>query len=140
MEILVTKTIPRNELTEYKDYIGFLFKNENGVFNICDTVEDIMKSNQWFHNFPLKTIIVNKDKIEIGDMFLAICTNQELNGKVFKYLGITEDGDGLIDLYGLNGKIISTHSLLTDSYKFVRKATREDKEKLINRKITEYAI
>ncbi len=48
MEYLVTKPIPREELTEYKDYVGFIFKNENDVFNICDNVEDIVKSNQWF--------------------------------------------------------------------------------------------
>lgn len=141
MEYLVTKTIPREELTEYKDYIGFLFKNENGVFNICDNEEDIIKSNQWFKNFPLKTLVVAKSEISIGDKFLAICSNQNLNGKVFTYVGITEGGVDLIDIKGDDGKeSISPKTLLDGSYKFIRRATREDKEKLVNGKITEFAV
>lgn len=140
MEKIVTKTIPREELTEYKDYIGFVFKNEEGVFNICNTEEDIIKSNQWFKNFPLKTLIVSDDSIEIGDKFLAVCNNEKLNGRVFTYLGISEEGDDLINLEGLEGKLLSTIHLLNTSYKFVRKPTRQDKEKLINGKFTEYAI
>lgn len=139
MNYLVTKPIAREELTEYKDYIGFLFKNENGVYNICDTEEDIFKSNQWFKNFPLKTIVVNEEPINVNDKFLAVCQNENLNGKIFKYLG-PSDGEGLIELEGLDGKSISTHFLLETSFKFVRKATRADKEKLVNGKITEYPI
>lgn len=140
-EFLVTKTIPKKELREYKFYIGFLFKNDNGVFNICTTEEDVMKSNQYFGNMPLKTIIVNKDKIEIGDRFLAICNNQELHSKVFTYLGIANIGEGLITIEADDkNKITTTPQLLASSYKFVRRATKEDKERLVNGKITEYAV
>ncbi len=140
MEYIVTKTIPREELTEYKDYIGFVFKNENGVFNICNNEEDVIKSNQWFKNFPLKTLIVNEEPINVGDKFLAVCTNQSLNGRVFTYLGRTDGGDGLIDLEGLDGQFTSTYQLLETSYKFVRKPTREDKERLINGNFSEYSL
>jgi hypothetical protein len=140
MEILVTKSIPRNELTAPKDYVGFLFKNEGGVFNICRNVEDVIKSNQWFNNLPLKTQVVNDEKIEIGDKFLAICASEELNGKIFKYVGIANIGEGLITIEGLDGIKTTTPQLLETSYKWVRKPTREDKEKLVNGKITEYAV
>lgn len=143
MEYLVTKTIPRKELKHYKDYIGFLFKNEDNVFNICDTEEDIMKSNQWFKNFPLKTIVVNEEPIQVGDIFLAICANQDLNGRVFKYLGVAKIGEGLIAIESIDSKEglrNTTYQLIETSYKFVRKATREDKEKLVNGKISEYAL
>ena len=133
MEYLVTKTIPIEDLKEYKDYVGYLFLNQNDKYNICHTEEDVIKSNQWFKNFPLNTIVVSDDKIEVGDKFLAKATNQELNGKTFKYLGLTEGGVGLIDIQDKDGKMItSTLHLLYGAYKFVRKATMEDKERLVN--------
>lgn len=140
MEYLVTKSIPRKELKAPKDYVGFLFKNEDGVFNICSTVEDVIKSNQWFNNLPLKTQVVNDEPIEIGDKFLAICTNQELHGRIFKYLGHAEIGEGLISIEGFEGVKLTTPQILDKSYKWVRKASREDKERLVNGKITEYAV
>lgn len=140
MEYLVTKTIPREELTEYKDYIGFIFKNEEGVFNICNTEEDIIKSNQWFKNFPLKSLVINEEPIEVGDKFLAVCANQSMNGKLFKYIGESSIGVGLIDIEGTDGIKQTTPQLIETSYKWVRKSTIEDKKKLVNGKITEYAI
>jgi hypothetical protein len=133
MEYLVTKTIPIEELTEYKDYIGFLFKNQNGVYNICDTEEDVIKSNQWFMNLPLNAIIVSDEKVEIGDVFLGIATNKDLNGKTFKFMGYTKDAVDLIDIKDKDGNIrISTIHLLRDAYKFIRVANKKDKEGLIN--------
>lgn len=133
MEYIVTKTIPIEDLKEYKDYVGFLFLNQDGVYNICRTEEDVMKSNQWFKNFPLNSIVVSDDKIEVGDKFLAKATNRELNGKTFKYLGLTEGGVGLIDIQDKDGKKhVSTLHLLYGAYKFVRLATMEDKERLVN--------
>lgn len=140
MEYLVTKTIPREELTEYKDYINFLFKNEDGVYNICRNEEDVQKSNMWFQNFPLKSIIVSTDSIEVGDKFLAICNNSDLNGKVFKYLGPAEEGEGLIKISSKDKESFSTEYLLQDSYKFVRMSSLDDREKLINRKITQISL
>jgi hypothetical protein len=137
MEYLVVKPIPRKELKEYKDYINFLFKNENGVYNICRTEEDVMKSNQWFKNFPLKTIIVTQEPINVGDKFLAICNNQELSGRVFTLIDNNVKGEGLVTLKDDTGaEVISTKFILEDSYKFVRKANMADKEKLVNGKIT----
>lgn len=140
MEYLVTKTIPKEELTEYKDYVNFLFKNENNVFNICTSVEDIMKTNQWFNNLPLATLVVSNDEIKIGDVFLAVCNNQELNGKTFLYKGDAKVGEGLIEIEGKIGVKLTTPEILTKSYKFVRKSTFEDRMKLVNGNITEYSI
>jgi hypothetical protein len=137
MEYLVVKSIPRKELKEFKDYINFLFKNENGVYNICRTEEDVMKTNQWFKNFPLKTIIVTQEPINVGDKFLAICNNQELSGRVFTLIDNNVKGEGLVSLQDDTGaEVISTKFILEDSYKFVRKANMADKEKLVNGKIT----
>ncbi len=138
MEYLVTKTIPVEELTEYKDYVGFLFKNENGVYNICRTEEEILKTNQWLKNLPLKTIIVTDDDIEIGDRFLGIAANDFLNGKVFKFLGYPEGIEsGIIEIEDHNGvKSHSTHYLVDNSYKFIRSANKKDKEQLVNGVIT----
>ncbi len=141
MEYLVTKEIPIEELTNYKDYVGYLFKNGNGVYNICHTEEDVIKSNQWFKNYPLKTIVVSDDKFDVGDRFLACAVNRELNGQVFKYLGETKDAYELIDLQDQKGnKITSTKLLLDGAYKFIRKATMEDKERLINGVIREINV
>lgn len=123
---VVALSIPRNELGEYKDYIGFLFKNENSVFNVCSNEEDIMKSNQWFKNFPLKTIVVSDEPISIGDKFLAEARNEELNKKIFTYLGETEGGEGLIDIIDESGKKhVSTVNLL-QSPKFIRYTNADD--------------
>ncbi len=140
MEYIVTKTIPRKELTEYKDYIGFIFKNENGVFNICHNEEDVIKSNQWFKNFPLNTLIVSDEEIKVGDMFLAVCNNEDLNGKTFRYKGNGIETMGLIIIEREGKETLTTINILTDSYKFVRIPTREDKEKLVNGKITPKSI
>lgn len=137
MEYLVVKPIPRKELKEYKDYVNFLFKNENGVYNICRTEEDVFKSNQWFKNLPVKTIIVTQEPINVGDRFLAICNNQELSGRVFKFIDINVKGEGVVTLQDETGdEVISTKFILEDSYKFVRKATMADKERLVNGNIT----
>jgi hypothetical protein len=137
MEYIVTKTIPIGELKEYKDYIGFLFKSQ-GVFNICDTEEDIAKSNQWFSNRPLNAIIVNDEPINIGDRFLAIVNNQELNGNTFKYNGPHSEGINLVNLTDKNGlEVISTNHIIKSGYKVIRTTNRKDKEKLINGKISE---
>ena len=133
MEYIVTRTIPTTELKEHKDYVGFLFKNENGVYNICQTLEDVIKTNQWFKNLPLHAIIVTDEKPQVGDTFLAAAVNEELNGKTFKFLGYTEDAIDLIDLMDKDGKkIISTKHLLDKAYKFIRLANHDDKMKLVN--------
>jgi hypothetical protein len=130
---LVVLPIPREELTEYKDYIGFLFKNENSVYNVCFNEEDIMKSNQWFKNMPQKAIVVSNETINIGDKFLGKATNDKLNNNIFTFVGWTEGGVDLIDIEDEKGeKSISTIYLL-DSPKFIRMATPTDLKKVVEK-------
>lgn len=133
MEFIVTKTIPVKELGEYKDYVGFLFINEDGKYNLCQTLDKVIDSNKWSKNLPVHTIVVSDDKVQVGDTFLATATNQELHGKTFKYLGATKDGVDLIDIEDKDGnKVTSTIHLLKDAYKFIRKANETDKLKVVN--------
>lgn len=133
METIVTKTIPVKELTEHKDYINSLFKNEDDVYNVCTNEEDIIKSNQWFKNLPLECFVVSDGPIDKGDKFLALVTNRELNGNIFTYLGFNEEGIDLIDIMDEKGnKRISTIHLLTDAMRFERMATMEDKYMIVN--------
>jgi hypothetical protein len=137
MEYIVVKSIPTNELKEYKDYVGFLFKNQDGVYNICNTEEDIMKSNQWFNNRPVHSIVVNDDPIKVGDKILPVCVNSNLNANTYTYNGDATTGVDLVSLTDKNGEeVISTIHILDDAYKVLRKANKKDKEKLINKRIT----
>lgn len=130
---IVIQSIPREALTEFKDYINFLFRNEDGVYNICTTEEDVMKSNQWFKNFPFITYVVSDNKVNEGDKFLAVATNGQLNGKIFTYLGANKDGIDLIDIMDEEGtKHISTKYLMSDWMRFERHATLEDKKKIVD--------
>ena len=139
MEYLVVKDIPKSELkNSYKAYVNYLFKNENGVYNICRTEEDVMKSNQWFKNLPLKAIIVSKEPINVGDKFIStLAKSEELFGKIFTLIDVNEKGVGLITIMDeLGNELISTTYLISDAYKYVRKANMADKEKLVNGIIT----
>jgi hypothetical protein len=130
---LIALQIPKNQLGKYKEYIGHLFKNENSVFNICKTEEDIVKSNQWFKNFPLKTFVVSYEPLKIGDKFFGKCNNESLNNKVFTYLGMSDGGIDLIDIMDEDGnKHIST-ILLLESPKFIRYTTSDDLEIVVNK-------
>lgn len=130
---IVTQTIHKENLKEYKDYLNFLFRTEDGVYNICTTEEDIIKSNQWFKNFPLITYVISDNEVKEGDMFLAVATNRDLNGKIFTYLGANKDGIDLIDIMDEEGKKhISTIHLMTDWKRFERYATFEDKRKIVD--------
>ncbi len=148
MNVLLALNIPRTELKEFKDYIGFLFKNESGVYNICNTEEDIQKSNQWFKNFPLDTIVVSEKHIKKGDKFLAQCNNRNLNNKVFKYVGVANEHkdwkkctDEIILLEDGNGEQhLSTETLLDSSYYFVRKANKEELAKVVNKQSLDVAL
>lgn len=40
-----------------------LCRNKDGVYNICQTEEDMLKSNQWFGNLPIKIDIYSEDNI-----------------------------------------------------------------------------
>jgi hypothetical protein len=65
--ITIIKDIPVEELTEHKDYVNYLFRNSNSVYNICRKEEDVIKSNQWFSNLPKRAILIDEDlTIEAG--------------------------------------------------------------------------
>jgi len=137
MNYIVIKTIPTEELKEHKDYIGYLFKNQDGVYNICDTLEDIVKSNQWSNNRPVHSIMVSDEPIKVGDKILVTCVNQEMNGKTFTYNGDATTGVDLTSLTDRGGnEVLTTKFILDGAYKVLRATNREDKEKLVNGIIT----
>ncbi len=130
---LVVLPIPREELTEYKDYIGFLFKNENSVYNICSNEDDVVKSNKWFKNLPQRAIVISDETINVGDKFFGMAANEKLNNKIFTFVGWTVGGIDLIDIVDENGeKSISTKYLL-ESPKFIRMATPADLKKVVEK-------
>jgi hypothetical protein len=136
-EKFIIRNIPVENLKEYKDYVNFLFVNEHDVFNICTNEDDVMKSNQWFKNFPVNSYIVSDEEIEVGDSFIAMAVNKSLNGKLFKFLGYTPGGVDLIDIRDEESGQLTTSTihLLSPSYKLIRNANMEDKKKVVNREI-----
>ncbi len=137
MEYIVLKSIPKNELKGYSDYIGYLFKNDDGVYNICDNEEDIMKSNQWFNNLPMHSLVVSDEKVNVGDKFLAVCVNNSMNGKTFTYNGESDKGIDIVSLTDKDGnEVLTTIHILDGVWKVLRATNRKDKEKLINKEIT----
>ena len=57
--------------TGYKNEIGKLACNRDGVYNIPRTEEDSLKSAKWFSNELIKPIIISEtEEIEVGDWFL----------------------------------------------------------------------
>ena len=134
--ITIIKDIPVDQLTEHKDYINHLFRNSNGVYNICRNEEDAIKSNQWFSNLPKRAIVIDEDlAIETGDRFIPRCNSRSLNGGVFKFIGPSKEGENLLDIQDENGEVkISTIHLLDGALKIVREANMEDLENVVNAK------
>ena len=134
--ITVIKDIPVEKLTEHKDYVNHLFRNNDGVYNICRNEEDVIKSNQWFSNLPKRAILVDEDaKIESGDRFIPRCNSQSLNGRIFKFIGPSSEGEDLLEIQTEEGEVkISTIYLLDDALKVVREANTEDLENVVNAK------
>jgi hypothetical protein len=99
--------IPRKKLKDYKNYVGYLFRDENGVYNVCTTEEDVMKSNQWFKNLPKEVYIVDTDNTDIkpGDKIFGVATNEELHNKIFVYVGPTNKIFGMATNEELHNKI-----------------------------------
>ena len=62
VEIMVDLTF-----TQPKDFVGSLFKNSSGVFNIPDNIEDVVKSNQWFGNIPVNLYLTTKENPSIDE-------------------------------------------------------------------------
>ena len=135
--ITIIKDIPVNKLTEHKDYVNHLFRNSSGVYNICRTEEDVLKSNQWFSNLPKRAIIIDEDQaIATGDRFVARTVNKTLDGKVFKLIGPSLEGsEGILNLEDEDGAIVvSTIHILGGGLKIIREANMEDLEKVVNAK------
>lgn len=98
-------------LGEYGDHIGYLFQNEIGKYNLPKTEEDIMKSNQWFKNFPIKVAILSLDihQAIIGEKYMFVgLPNESLNGKIFQIKDINTEMQtvGMLDIE--NGKPVIT--------------------------------
>lgn len=137
MKTILKVSIPKSELGEYKDYINSLFVNENGVLNICTNEENIMKSNQWFKNLPVKTYVISDNPIKDGDKFIATCANKDLDEKVFKLVGKNKEGIDLIDIEDeLGEKHVSTIHLLRGAWKFEGLPTMEQLEQVVKRQTT----
>lgn len=69
IDLDITKLIPKN-------CVGLIFKNENGVYNIPTTIEDVQKSHQWFGNTPQQILLLSEDElINTGDYYLNVHTN-----------------------------------------------------------------
>jgi hypothetical protein len=140
MQKLKFISTPREELKDYKDYVGSLFLNDIGMYNICETEEEVAKTNKWNINCPLRVIIVSENEtIQPGDKFMANCTNQDLDGGLFTYLGPLKDSDGLIDILSESEeKIISTNFLIlkNSAFKYLREATNAELQMIVSKQAT----
>ena len=52
-----------------EDCVGFIFKNENGVVNILNNLDDIIKSNAYFKAIPQHLYIISDEEIKEGDWY-----------------------------------------------------------------------
>lgn len=66
--------IPFSKINDYNDFIGYLCKNKNGVYNIPQDADDAIKSFQYFGNWPYYLYVYAEEnegeKIKIGDWLL----------------------------------------------------------------------
>src|SRR5690349_11792937 len=89
--------VPENKLKDYAHYLGYVFKNRRGIYSICNTVEEIENTNKW-HNFNIPLRIFKIGVVEsfvAGDKIIAECVNQDLDMKIFTYLGMHSEGTDL---------------------------------------------
>lgn len=132
-QYIIKLPIPKEELGQHKDYIGWLFENENDVYNICKTEEDIIKSNYWFNNLPIRCVVIQSGEIKPGDKIIPNCINKDLNKKIFTFIGYGKDDTDLIDLIDENNKtVFSTIHLLDDADLYLREITDEEKVNIVN--------
>ena len=110
-------------LGEYEDYIGYLFQNEIGKYNLPKTEEDIIRSNQWFKNFPIKVAILSLDihQAIIGEKYMFVgLPNESLNGKIFQIKDIDTEMQTVSMLDIENKKPVVTTIHAFPARKFVR--------------------
>jgi len=128
-------------LGDYKDYIGFLFENQTGKYNLPKTEEDIMKSNQWFNNLPIMVAILssNPHHAVVGERYMFVgLTNESLNGFVFEVKGINVEFQTIEILDIEKNKKITTTMNAFPARTFVRWANDEDKAKIVNDQEIDY--
>lgn len=126
---------------EYEDYIGYLFESENGKYNLPKTEEDIMKSNQWFKNLPIKVAILSLDvhQAMVNEKYMFVgLTNESLNGKIFEIKNINTEMQtvDMIDVENRKPVITTIHAF--PARKFVRWANDEDKKNIVDSQTIDY--
>lgn len=62
---VITLGISISDITPEKS-LGKLFRNENGVFNCPQNLEDVVKSNGWFGNIPQEVYFIACDSHPLG--------------------------------------------------------------------------
>lgn len=127
-----------DKLKDYQYYVGYLFRNQDGVFNVCNSLEEIEQTNRYrLYNLPLLSIVVSDEDIKIGDKFLAACENSSLRGNTYTYNGDSLKGVGIIEISDNKQKIIHTlDTILDGAYKVLRVSKKKDIERLLVGDIT----
>lgn len=64
---LIVEPIQNYKELPPSDFIGYLFKNSNGVYSILTEIEDIIKSNSYFNAIPQNLFLVSDEKVIEGD-------------------------------------------------------------------------
>lgn len=120
--------------TDYEKYIGYLFLDENGVYSVLETTEDIAKAHTRYKARPLNVFVVSKDTVLPGEKLLGWAVNKELHHKVFTYNGFHYEGEGILNFTDENGKeVLSTKAFLGSSYKFENMATPVNKKTIVKK-------
>lgn len=71
MKKVICLPVPKEQLKEPEEYLGYLFRGENGVYSIINDIEDLIKSIGWFGVIPQNLYIVNTEaEIKEGDWFI----------------------------------------------------------------------
>jgi hypothetical protein len=131
---IIALPVPTEKLGDFKDYVGYLFLNENGVYSVMNDPGDIQKASQWFKARPLNVYVVSKETVRPGEKILGHAVNKDLNHKVFTYLGFNKEGIDLCDFEDENGKlVISTKFFLGGSYKFLGMASPANKKTIVRK-------
>ena len=101
-----------------EDCVGFIFKNENGVVNILNNLDDIIKSNAYFKAIPQHLYVTSDEEIKAGDWCVDFEEYSEFYENwddVFIHQSVGED-------YWNNKKIIATTdtSLICEQERFLK--------------------
>lgn len=124
--ILIEKDI--NEIAP-KECVGVLFKNEHGVLNIPETLEDVQKSYQYFKNKPQELYFLYDGDVKVNDWFIPKCNNHLFNLKPLQYLGPDDENNlkDVIKIYDGEKEHLTTMSIFLDS-RLILATTNEELE------------